>query len=200
MARSHQPNSGTSNGTSNGTVKPPAPRPTSIRPVMPDAAPKQTPLSPSALPSPWPVQRIASPSPDVAGSLRCAASVEHELTLSFQELELKVAQQNPAMTSTIAEFTHRVREVLMTALATALWAERRRLTWLLHNDLASTLDVARERLKSSALATSDAAARQAMREVESCIAAAAKVTRGLMTELDPTVGRNPTPPEAAPSE
>ena len=161
MQAGHHDNGSGMTGSSNGTV-------------APSARPKRV-----AVP-------LAAEEKSASG---LSLSTGHELESQLREMEAEVVMIHPAMGEIFASHTLRVRQVLAAALEGALRSERRRLTWLLHNDLAGVLAVAREKLAAAADVGDDVARRDVLRDVEQCLASAAKATRGLISDLE-------TPPAA----
>lgn len=119
------------------------------------------------------------------GSLRVTVIADHEMETHLGSLGAMLEQNHPDMAAFLKTHGRAIRSVMTAALDGAVQAERRRLTWLLHNDLAALLSAARERLSVVLEESADESVREALREIDVCLCSAAKATRGLISDLGP---------------
>lgn len=129
--------------------------------------------------------RVPEPPVQSDGELHATTVGDHEIETRLSGLESRLDVDHPEMAAFLKSHGGEIRSMMTAALDAAVQSERRRLTWLLHNDLADILSAARERLSAVSRINTDPATDQALKGVDACIGAAAKATRGLITDLSP---------------
>lgn len=110
----------------------------------------------------------------------------HEIDTHLRNMKISLRRENPAMAVLFDTHMGQIRWMMMTALRSAIQSERRRLSWLTHNDLAGVLSAAHERLTIAMHANTEGAVTEALQEVEACLITAARATRGLIADLKPS--------------
>jgi hypothetical protein len=133
---------------------------------------------------------VVEPQIEVGDDLNATTIADHEIETQLKGLEARLRREHPEMAVFLSRHAAEIRSMMTATLDAAIQSERRRLTWLLHNDLANLLSAARERLSAVAKATPDEPTSHALRGIDICLGAAAKATRGLITDLSPPSADN----------